>query len=100
MGKHPRRALHSLNRHKEFPIEGQLVTTCDRKDKPAADKKGHETPARKRVLHPPEILTIEEVARTPVDGIDLPSVLSAMADIGPEARLFVYRPEGKLLTSS
>ncbi|MBI3081322.1 MAG: hypothetical protein HYY94_00110, partial [Gemmatimonadetes bacterium] len=29
--------------------------------------------------------------------IDTPRVLSEMADIGPEARLFLYRPEGKVI---
>jgi Pyruvate/2-oxoacid:ferredoxin oxidoreductase delta subunit len=55
---------------------------------PGEEKKG-------KRLSPPEILTIEEVACQPIEGIDAKKTLSAMADIGPQARLFVYLAEGQ-----
>lgn len=89
--------LLSPNRRKEFVVTGQLVELRDRHDADGFEQE--EAPRGSNVKHfsPPEILTIEEVARTPIDGIDSNRVLSEMADLGPEARLFVYRPEGKTL---
>lgn len=48
-------------------------------------------------LPAPEILAIEEVARQPIEGIDTARVLSEMADIGPGARLFLHRFQGRLI---
>lgn len=89
------RALVSPNRHREYVVTGRLVEMRERRDggAPAASEHAEGQPAKFSTA--PQLLTIEEVARSPVDGIDTAKALSAMADIGPEARLFVYRPEGQ-----
>ncbi|MBI3062273.1 MAG: hypothetical protein HYY83_09905, partial [Deltaproteobacteria bacterium] len=93
--KEEQRTLVSPNRHKEFVVTGELVEIRDRQHAGESEKKGQPEDKTAKRSSPPEILTIEEVARQPVDGIDTAKALSAMADIGPEARLFVYRPEGQ-----
>ena len=90
-------ALESPNRHKEFVVTGQFVEIRDRHDNPVPEENKQNEGRQGKFLHAPELLTIEEVAQTPIDGIDTPKVLSAMADIGPEARLFLYRLEGKVI---
>ena len=87
--------LESPNKHKEFVVSGSLVSIRDRQDKPA-DQAEAAPRAEGKVLTDGEILTIEEVAAKSIDGLDTAKTLSAMADIGPEARLFIYRPNGKL----
>jgi Pyruvate/2-oxoacid:ferredoxin oxidoreductase delta subunit len=89
--------LPSCNRQKEFVVAGRLVTMRDREDKTAFQARGQGEGERGRFLCPPEILTMEEVARQPIAGIDTEAILSRMADIGPEARLFLYRPEGNVI---
>src|SRR5574341_1152383 len=93
------RALVSPNRHREYVVTGRLVEIRDRQDQSSKTEDGAQpssivNPPSSRPC-PPQILTIEEVARSPVDGIDTAKALSAMADIGPEARLFVTRAEGQ-----
>ncbi|OGP19551.1 MAG: hypothetical protein A2038_04745 [Deltaproteobacteria bacterium GWA2_57_13] len=90
-------ALPSPNRYKEFVVTGSLVAMRDRQDSAAPKEIERSQDQSGKFLHAAEILTIEEVARQPVDGIDTPRILSEMADIGPEARLFLYRPEGKVI---
>lgn len=89
------RALVSLNRHREYVVTGRLVEMRERRDGGAPAPSEHTEGQPAKFSAAPQILTIEEVARSPVDGIDTAKVLSAMADIGLEARLFVYRPEGQ-----
>ena len=91
------RALASPNRHKEFVVTGQLVEIRDRQGRPVPEETKPSEGKQGKFLRPPEVLTIEETAQTSMDGIDTSKVLSAMADIGPGARLFVYRPEGKVI---
>lgn len=95
--KEKQQALLSPNRHKEFIVTGQLVEMRDRPDARAPEEREQEAGQRGKLLSPPEFLTIEEVARAPIDGIDTARVLSEMADVGPDARLFVYRPEGNVI---
>ena len=90
------RILESPNKHKDFVVNGSLVSIRDRQDKPAAAQAEATPRAEGRVLTAGEILTIEEVAAKPIDGLDTAKILSAMGDIGPEARLFIHRPNGKL----
>jgi Pyruvate/2-oxoacid:ferredoxin oxidoreductase delta subunit len=90
-------ALSSPNRRKEYIVTGQLVEMRDRTDGHVQEGKEQAGSSKQTLLSPPEFLTIDEVARTPIDGVDTPRVLSDMADIGPQARLFVYRPEGKVI---
>jgi Pyruvate/2-oxoacid:ferredoxin oxidoreductase delta subunit len=87
--------LLSPNRRKEFVVTGQLVDLRDRNDADGSEQEEASPSSGGKHFSPPEILTIEELARTPIDGIDSSRVLSEMADVGPEARLFLYRPEGK-----
>ncbi len=99
--KEEQRALVSPNRHKEFVVTGELVEIRDRRDQPSKTGDGGPPstipdPPSSR-LQPPEILTIEETARAPIDRLDTKRVLSEMADIGPAARLFLYRPAGKVV---
>ena len=89
------RVLVSPNRHKEFVVTGQFVTIRDIKDAPANDETKKIEQGEKRFLSPAEILTIEEVAKRPIDGLETAMILDQMSDMGPEARLFLYRPEGK-----
>lgn len=93
------RVIRSRNRHKEFLVEGQFVTLRDRRNPPAADPTEKQEPSMRRSVAPPEILTIEEVARQPIDGVDTHDILDRMANIGPEARFFVYRRDGKVARS-
>lgn len=87
--------LESPNRHKDFVVSGSLVSIRDRQNKPAAQAEAAPR-AEGRVLTAGEILTIEEVAAKSIDGLDMAKILSAMGDIGPDARLFIHRPNGKL----
>ena len=88
--------LESPNKHKDFVVSGSLVSIRDRPNKPAAAQAEATPRAKGRVLTAGEILTIEEVAAKSIDGLDTAKILNAMGDIGPEARLFIYRPNGKL----
>jgi Pyruvate/2-oxoacid:ferredoxin oxidoreductase delta subunit len=89
--------LTSPNLRKEFVVSGQLVEMRDRADTHAPHAREQAGSSTQTFLSPPEFLTIDEVARTPIDGVDTPRVLSDMADLGPQARLFVYRAEGKVI---
>ncbi len=93
------RHLQSLSRHKEFLVEDRLVTMRDRKDAPIGERAENPDARAARRLSPPDILTIDEVARQPIDGVDTNATLNHMANIGPEARLFVQRQDGKVLRS-
>jgi Pyruvate/2-oxoacid:ferredoxin oxidoreductase delta subunit len=88
-------SLLSPNKRKEFVVTGQLVELRDRTDLAAAEPKEPPPGEKAKPLTAPEVLTIEEVARARLDGLDSNQILSAMADIGPEARLFLHRAEGK-----
>jgi Pyruvate/2-oxoacid:ferredoxin oxidoreductase delta subunit len=95
-----RRFLKSPSRHKQFLVEGQLVTVSDRENGPAAaEPPEKQDGSAQRFLSPPEILTIEEVARRPIDGIDTNAILNHMANIGSEARFFIHRRDGKIVRS-
>jgi Pyruvate/2-oxoacid:ferredoxin oxidoreductase delta subunit len=87
--------LLSPNRRKEFVVTGQLVEMRDRHDAGGSEQEEASPSTKVKHFPLPEILTIDEVARATIDGIDSKRVLSEMADVGPEARLFLYRPEGK-----
>jgi Pyruvate/2-oxoacid:ferredoxin oxidoreductase delta subunit len=87
--------LESPNKHKEFVVSGSLVSIRDRLNKPTAQAKAAPK-SEGKVITDGEILTIEEVAAKPIDGLDMAKILSAMGDVGPEARLFIHRPNGKL----
>jgi Pyruvate/2-oxoacid:ferredoxin oxidoreductase delta subunit len=96
MAQQPR-VLSSPNRHKEFLIEGKFVSVRDRAEPLAAAEKAAAAP---RPAAPAvEILTIEQVTRQPIDGVDTNAVLNSMASIGPHARLFVQSRDGKTLHS-
>src|SRR3972149_9570994 len=88
--------LESPNKHKDFVVSGSLVSIRDRQNNPAAAQAEAAPKAEGKVLTAGEILTIEEVAAKSIDGLDMAKILSAMGDIGPEARLFIHRPNGKL----
>jgi len=90
--------LQSVHRTKEFVVHGQFVVMQDREDSSPSEKKVEEAvEERQGFSSAPEILTIEEVARQPIEGVETARVLSAMADIGPDACLFLYRPQGKVI---
>jgi Pyruvate/2-oxoacid:ferredoxin oxidoreductase delta subunit len=89
--------LTSPNLRKEFVVSGQLVEMRDRADTHAPQAQEQPEISRQTFLSPPEFLTIDEVARTPIDGVDTARVLSDMADLGPQARLFVHRAVGKVI---
>jgi Pyruvate/2-oxoacid:ferredoxin oxidoreductase delta subunit len=89
--------LKSVNRHKEFVVSGSLVSLRDRQGGPSPDSAASPPKTIDKVLTAGEILTIDEVARQPIDGLATEKILDAMANIGPEARLFLYRPEGRIV---
>lgn len=89
--------LPSVNRHKDFVVSGQFVTVQDKQGAIATEKGEESKAGERRFLSPPEILTLEEVARQPIAGIDTEAILRQMADIGPQARLFLYRLEGEVM---
>jgi Pyruvate/2-oxoacid:ferredoxin oxidoreductase delta subunit len=91
------RILPSSNLQKEFIVNGDLVEIRDRVDGRAPDTTKEVGRSQQTFLSSPDFLTIEEVARTPIDGVDTARVLGDMADLGPQARLFVYRPLGKVV---
>ncbi|MFQ5850170.1 MAG: hypothetical protein ACE5JU_06220 [Candidatus Binatia bacterium] len=88
-------SLPTTSRYKEFIVSGQIVTIRDREAAPPLPPQKSEEKSGNH-LQPAEILTIEEVARQAIDGIETKKVLNEMAEIGLEARLFLYRPEGKV----
>ncbi len=90
------RVLDSKNRHMEFVATGRLVTARPREATGETEDRGSKIEDRAE-LCAPEILAIDEVAGQVIDGIDSKAILSRMADIGPEARLFLHRPQGKVL---
>jgi Pyruvate/2-oxoacid:ferredoxin oxidoreductase delta subunit len=92
-----RPTLPSVNKHKEFLITGQLVTMSDRQDQTESEKKTREESIKENSFSAPEILTIEEVAGRSIEGLDTQKLLNDMADIGPEARLFLYHAGGKVV---
>ncbi len=89
--------LLSPNWRKEYVVTGQLVEVRDRHDAGTSEPQEAPPSPNGKYVVPPEVLAIEEVAGATIDGIDSQRVLSEMADIGPDARLFLYRPEGKTL---
>lgn len=91
------KVLSSPNRHKEYVASGRLVTMVDRKEAPAPQGKEAAGGQSHRVPSPPEILTIDELAKGPIEGIDEAKVLNEMADIGPQARLLIYRKGGEVV---
>jgi len=95
--KDTERVLPSANLRKEFIANGDLVEIRDRVEGRAPEASEGTGSSGPTLLSPPEFLTIDEVARTPINGVDTARVLSEMADVGPQARLFVYRPEGKVV---
>jgi len=96
MAQEPR-ILSSPNRHKEFLVDGKFVSVRDRAEPLAAAEKAPQTP--RSAAAAVDILTIEEVARQPIDGVDTKAVLNSMASIGAHARLFVESRDGKALRS-
>jgi Pyruvate/2-oxoacid:ferredoxin oxidoreductase delta subunit len=90
------RILKSPNKYKDFVVTGSLVSVRDRPNKPAAAQSETTPGTAGKVLTAGEVLTIDEVAAQSIDGLDMAKILSAMADIGPEARLFIHRPDGKV----
>jgi len=96
MAQEPR-VLPSANRHKEFFIEGKFVSVRDRAEPAAAAEKA--LPAARPAPPAVDILTIDEVARQPIEGVDSKAVLNSMANIGTHARLFVQSRDGKALRS-
>jgi Pyruvate/2-oxoacid:ferredoxin oxidoreductase delta subunit len=87
--------LISPNTRKEYVVTGQLVELRDRTAPGASEQAQQSRRENPKSLTVPEVLNIEEVAGTRIDGIDNNRILSEMADMGPEARLFVYRADGK-----
>jgi Pyruvate/2-oxoacid:ferredoxin oxidoreductase delta subunit len=96
MAEEGQSSLPTTNRNKEFVVSGQLVTIRDREGSPPPPPLQTEENERGN-LRPAEVLTIEEVARQPIDGIDTTKILNDMAEMGPQARLFLHRPEGQVI---
>ncbi|MBI4525749.1 MAG: hypothetical protein HY695_18280 [Deltaproteobacteria bacterium] len=89
--------LNSPNRYKEYVVTGQLVAAHDRPDVAVLENREKDKDSEQNFLSPPEVLTIEEVASRSIEGIDTAKVLGEMADMGPEARLFLQLREGKAI---
>ncbi|HXG51090.1 MAG TPA: hypothetical protein VNN77_06780 [candidate division Zixibacteria bacterium] len=91
-----KQVLLSASRYKEFVVDGQLVAMRDKRDRAPARAPAADEAARARRLPRAEILTIEEVAAQPIEGLDTTALLKEMANVGPEARLLLYRVEGSV----
>lgn len=89
--------LASRSRHRDYVIDGPFVTARNREAGPDGAAPGGASAPASGELTAPEILTIEQIARHAPEGIDVAKVLSAMADLGPEARLLVARHGGKTI---
>jgi Pyruvate/2-oxoacid:ferredoxin oxidoreductase delta subunit len=87
--------LATRSRHRDYVIDGPFVTTRSREAGPDGAAPGGATAAASSEPTAPEILTIEQIARQAPEGIDVAKMLSAMGDLGPEARLLVVRHGGK-----
>lgn len=90
------RAIASKNPRKEYVVTGRLVSIEDRPQPPDAQPQRNDATERK-FPSPAQILTIEEVARATIEGVDSATILNRMADLGPEARLLLVRSEGKVV---
>ena len=116
--------LPSSNQKKEFWVVGRLVFPRDkgsaatpgspvpedsqgsRRSAPQGDHKllgfpvihGRQVIARRTDLEePPRILSLDELAGHALEGLDYPTVLNALADLGPEGRVVLFFRNGKLL---
>jgi Pyruvate/2-oxoacid:ferredoxin oxidoreductase delta subunit len=89
-------SLSTINRTKEFVVTGQLVTMRDREGPPPPPPLYTEERGQGH-FRQAEVLTIEEVARQPIDGIDSTKILNDMAEMGPQARLFLCHAGGKVV---
>lgn len=118
--------LPSVNRHKAFLVSGQLFTVSNKNgETPSAEDRasqessgvasadnldqkgkllgfpvtsnGKAPEKRSDLLHPPQLLTIDQLARSAVEGLDYASVMNQLADLGPDGRLLLYYQNGKLL---
>ncbi|MBI2817323.1 MAG: hypothetical protein HYX72_10315 [Acidobacteria bacterium] len=123
-GKQQSWRIPTVNRHKDFAVSGHMVFPRDktansecvvapRKEPPSAAKRlvgkdgkllgfpvfhDNRTVEEYEGLMPaPEILTLVEVARREIEGLDYAAVMNQLADLGPDGRLLLYKRDGKLL---
>ena len=117
------RLLPSCNQHEEFVVTGRMVTVRPKNGHPSAvstsseesvssagklpgrNKKlmgfpvtrtGRAPEKRTDLLAAPEVLTLEELAKRAIDGLDYNGVMDQLADLGPEGRVLLFFREGKL----
>lgn len=123
--KQPSWVLPSCNPQKEFLVSDRLVFLRDKGEAtpsetappvsphpgpssghpPGKDHKllgfpiFHDGKAIERhsdLLQAPEVLTLEELARRAIDGVDYAAVMNQLTDLGPEGRLLLDYRDGKL----
>lgn len=112
------------NLHKEYMVSGRMVFRRDkaanadcvvapRKDRLAGAKHIVGTDGKllgfpvlhdqgpveqySGLLQPPEVLTLVEVARREIEGLDYAKVLNELTDLGSEGRLLLHYRDGKLV---
>src|SRR5581483_3655316 len=117
-------SIPSSNRHKEFVVSGRMVFPRDKtsgEEFVIAPRKQAPSAAREQVgkdgkllgfpvfhdnrpveqyeglLPAPEILTLVELARREIEGLDYAAVMNQLSDLGPDGRLLLYQRDGKLL---
>ena len=124
-GTHEGKVLPTCNQHEEFVVQGRLVTTRPKHAEPSSEvspERRHPTPPEAQVpsrhmkvmgfpvtknrkapqrrsdlLQAPEILTLDELARRAIEGVDYATVMDELTDLGPDARLLLYYLNGKLV---
>lgn len=118
--------IPSINHQKEFLVSGRMVFPRDRNatgDSEGADAPCTQPPSPPRqtqgsdgkllgfpvlrnakeaeqysgLLQAPEILTLVELARRKVEGLDYAALMNALTDLGTEGRLLLYCRDGKLV---
>jgi Pyruvate/2-oxoacid:ferredoxin oxidoreductase delta subunit len=119
-------SIPSRSQHKEFAVSGRLVFGRDknqtanpqcvvapRKKLPngAVNTVGKDgrllgfpalSGVKEAEQHPgmmpaPEVLTLVDLARREVEGLDYANVMNELTDLGPDGRLLLYSRDGKLL---
>ncbi len=116
--------IPSCSRQKEFVVSGRIVSRRDkttnaecivapRKESPNGGKRLvgkdgkllgfpvlYDTKTVEQysgLLQAPEILTLVDLARREIEGLDYAAVMNDLTDLGPEGRLLLYFRDGKLI---
>ena len=112
-GNEGKRLLPTRNQHREFHVSGRMVTMSQQQGHASGETsapqrdgkllgfpvtKNGRTPEKPHgLLKAPEILSLEELARRSIDGLDYHTLMDQLTDRGPDARLLLAYRDGKLV---